>query len=99
MYFHYSYVFQNMENLTAARQICYDCLHEANAISIPILTYSFIIKDFRETAVGILSPKLPDIKERLPVNVFYQPLQVIIFKDFCADEFRFNCRNQKYNLT
>jgi hypothetical protein len=29
----------------------------------------------------VLAPELPDIKERLPVNVVHQLLQVIVFKD------------------
>lgn len=45
------------------------------------LTYSFVVKYLGKASVWVFAPELPDIEERLPVNVVHQLLQVVVFKD------------------
>ena len=45
------------------------------------LTYSFVVKYLGKASVWVFAPELPDIEERLPVNVIHQLLQVVVFKD------------------
>lgn len=50
------------------------------------LTYCFVVKYLGKASIWVLAPELPDIKERLPVNVVHQLLQVIVFKDLGPNE-------------
>ena len=43
------------------------------------LTNCFVIEDLWIASIRIASSKLPDVKERLPVNVWYQLGEVVVF--------------------
>lgn len=45
------------------------------------LTDSLVVKYLGEAAVRVLAPKLPHVKERLPVDVAHQRLQVVVLED------------------
>ena len=57
--------------------------------SIASLTYSGIVEYFREPAIGIFPPQLPDVEEALPVDEGDQvPYRHVVYRDGFADERR-----------
>lgn len=59
------------------------------------LTYCFVVKYLGKASIRVLAPELPDIKERLPVNVGHQLLQVIVFKDLGPDKCGLHYRKEE----
>lgn len=60
-----------------------------------LLTDCFILEDFRVTSVGILSSKLPYIKERFPVNVRNNIIQTAIIDHLDTQERRPHWKTNK----
>ena len=56
------------------------------------LTYSFVVKYLGKASVWVFAPELPDVEERLPINVVHQLLQVVVFKDPSPEERGLHCR-------
>ena len=44
------------------------------------------LEDLWEAPVGVFPPQLPRVKERLPVDVGHQAVDVIVVKHSCAQE-------------
>lgn len=59
------------------------------------LTHSFVVKDLGEASIRVLAPELPHVKERLPVDVVHQPLQVVVLEDPCPQERGLHCREKR----
>ena len=55
------------------------------------LTYSFVVKYLGKASVWVFAPELPDVEERLPINVVHQLLQVVVFKDSSPEERGLHC--------
>ena len=56
------------------------------------LTDCLILEDLGVTSVRILPSQLPDVKEWFPVDVGYQPVQIIILEGFGTNEGWGNCQ-------
>ena len=58
------------------------------ASALSALTHGLVFEDLGVTSVRVLPPQLPDVEERLPVNVVHQAAQVVRLKHLCSQELR-----------